>query len=368
MDLQQAPGSGVALEVGQQIDLHQAHLQMRQTATKVYGGLVDRREAERLERLAEGLSQQAPPWAAQYISKAAPVVGVCGAVSQAIGPRIYSFYVCLYRIYKRLPKNAASCLWGFGLCFFGGRYPLSLAVIEAWKLTGGSDVAMHLHTLKETVEEVQKAEARDSTQDANRDGVPDVDQESPRQMAARKVALWLRIADPGEVSEALRGVWSGYLGIIAALQTKFARTTALAHSIGESFRPAAAKILGPSALSLTPVEYRKWVSPGINYFCKFLAAAVAWRLQTTISTFQSGLAGGLLAARSGMALLQSAGYLAQGELGDTLSDEVVGWTLAAGGVYYQLVQGGTPPIIFAPVLWPLGFLESWLKLCVSVHR
>jgi len=95
---------------------------------------------------------------------------------------------------------------------------------------------------------------------------------------------------------------------------------------------------------------------------------VAWRLQSTLSTFQSGLAGGLLAARSGFALLQSANMIAPGELGETMSDEVVGWTLAAGGVYYQLVQGGAAPIVFSLVLWPLGVLESWLKLCITLHR
>lgn len=350
----------------------QANVDGDHSTSKVYGGLVDRREAERIERLAAGLSQQAPPWAAQYLVKAAPVAGVFGALAMSMGPRIFEFYVSLYSIYSRLPKNAASCLWGLTLCFYGGRYPLSLGVLEAFKLTGGSEVAMHLATIKDTMEVVKRASDEDDHKDEDADGTQDVDQIDAKQLARRKLALALRIVDPGELSEALRGLWAGYLGVIAALQTKYARTTALAHSIGESLRPTVAKLVAPSALSVTPPEYRKWVSPTINYLCKIAAAIFAWRLQSILSTFQSGLVGGLLAGRSGLALLASSGVLERkaGDpaAGDGMSDEALGWLLAAGGVYYQLVKGGSPPIIFAPILLPLDMLERWLKLCITVQR
>mmetsp|Transcript_54770 Transcript_54770/g.116955 ORF Transcript_54770/g.116955 Transcript_54770/m.116955 type:complete len:359 (-) Transcript_54770:79-1155(-) len=346
----------------------QIESEMQATSSKVYSGLVDRREARRIERLAEGLSQNAPPWASQYLLKAAPAAGAVGSVVQKVGPGIFEFYTGLYKLFKRLPQNAVSMLWGLSLCFYGGRFPLALSALECFKLTGGSELAMHLTTIKETIETVQEASAADDEEDTDGNGQKDVEELEPKALAQRKLGLALRIIDPGELSEALRGIWAGFVGVIAALQTEYARTTALAHSIGDHCRPIVAKLMAPSCLSVTPPEYHKWVNPGINYFCKFMAVALAWKLQKILSTFQSGVAGGLLAARSSLALMQHYGILKEGELGDGMTEDIVGWGLAASGIYYQLIQGGAAPLFFVPVLWPLGFVERWLQLCVATVR
>lgn len=316
------------------------------------GSLVDRREAERLERLAVTVSEQAaPPWAAQYLARAAPVAGVVGAIVEKVGPAIYEFYKGLYEIYLRLPTNAAACLWGLGLCFYGGKYPLSIAAIEAFRLTGGSDIAVHLVTLKETTLAVQKA----STEC----------QESENKQFLTRV---LSVLDPGELSEAIGALWSGYMGVLATLKLKFARTAALAHSVGDSLRPAAAKVLGPTLLAVTPAEQHRWVGPSLNVFCKLLGLTLAWKLQRSISTFQSGLAGGLIASRSAFTMLQQFEWFGKcfgPSDGDTLVDEAVGWSLAAGGIYYQLVKGGAVPLFLAPIMWPLGILEGCLHWSVA---
>lgn len=321
------------------------------------GTRLDQEEAERLERLALAVSEQAtPPWAAKYLEMVAPAVDSTSQLVEILGPAIYKFYASLYEIYRQMPTKVASLLWGTGICFFGGRYPLSLAAFEAFKLTGGSEVAAAWNTIKANAIAVQRAN------EAER--LPEDAMEDRQALLRRKVHLVLRSIDPKQVSDALGSLWTGYLGLLAALRLKFARTTALAHSIGDAVRPAAAKLVGPSLLAVTPPEHHRWVSPCINISCKFLGLTVAWKLQKCLSTMQCGLTGGLLASRSALALLQERGVQMPAQ--DGLSEEVVGYSLAAAGIYYQWFCKGTAPIFLIPVMWPLGLLESWLQLSSNI--
>merc|ERR1719436_1625213 len=144
-------------------------------------------------------------------------------------------------------------------------------------------MALHFVTLRDNLDAAWRASAEDDRLDGDRDGVADVRQMGSKELFRRKVALVLRSVDPGAVGEAAGGLWSGYLGILAALKLKYARTLALAHSIGDSVRPAASKLFGPSVLSVTPPEYRQWVAPGLNVACKALGMVVAWRLHHIVS-------------------------------------------------------------------------------------
>lgn len=311
--------------------------------------LIDQREAARLEQLAVSVSHQAPPWAALYIKKAAPALGVFGAMAEALGPIMYKFYAALYEIYKKLPTNVVTCLYGLGVCFYGGRYPLTIAAGQAFRLTGGGEMAAALTTIKQNLLAAQRASAEEEA--VSERGVQ------------RKLALAVRAVEPTELTDAVGSLWSGYMGVLAALKLKFARATALAHSLGDSLRPAAAKVLGPTLLSLTPPEHHKWVSPGLNVFCKVLGLTVAWKLQRSLSTFQSALSGGLLAARTGLLILREQ-QIVNVDADQTMADEVVGYSLAAGGIYYQMFLGGSPPMWLFPVLMPLGFVESCLQYSV----
>eukprot|EP00933_Yihiella_yeosuensis_P012797 TRINITY_DN12195_c0_g1_i1.p1 TRINITY_DN12195_c0_g1~~TRINITY_DN12195_c0_g1_i1.p1 ORF type:complete len:247 (+),score=43.38 TRINITY_DN12195_c0_g1_i1:683-1423(+) len=187
---------------------------------------------------------------------------------------------------------------------------------------------------------------------------------------SEKLGLALRTLDPNRVTAAVGGVWTGYMGIVLALKYKFAKIVALAHSMGDSLRPVAAKMIGPTALSLTPPEYRQWICPAINLTCKCLAMAVAMKLQQVISCVQSSVSGGLLASRSFLPYLVSSGVLGgcigNTRLEDTMVDEVLGWGLASAGIYYQLIKGGSVPLLLSPLFWPLKAIESSLQLSVAV--
>merc|ERR1712187_1001889 len=173
------------------------------------------------------------------------------------------------------------------------------------------------------------------------------------------------MGDPEILSNAVGGLWSGYMGMLAVLKFKFAQTVALAHSIGDSLRPAAAKMFAPSLLSVTPKEYQRWINPLLNFACKLFAGFVAWRVQRAISTVQCGMKGGLLATRSLIALLRNAGYYKSPD-DATIVDEVGGYALASCGIYYQLLHGGLPvPFFIKPLFWPIDLTEWWLQWSVT---
>ncbi|CAJ1349797.1 unnamed protein product [Effrenium voratum] len=304
---------------------------------------ITRREQKRMERMAASMiAWQAPPWLAPYLKKFEPAFQVGGHVVSVVGPPVYWFYCGLYRGYKALPKDAAMCLWGCGQCFFGGTYSAFFAASEAFRATGGDQVLLSLRDLKADAAAVLDANCQQEKELGHRTTAPE------------KVKLVLRTVDPEHISVAVGGVWAGCMGIVMALKYKFARTVALAHSLGDNLRPLAAKVFAPSALAVIPPEYRQWVEPAINLSCKVVATGIAWKLQKIISSVQCGVAGGMLAGRSACAyllpLLKAKGLVPGAlSLEDSMVDEVLGWSLAATGIYFQLFCGEPPAK--GPRLW-----------------
>lgn len=329
-----------------------------------YASVFDQKEAARIERMAESLSADAPPFAAPYLKKAAPAIGIFVAGAEVVGPVVFQAGVGIYAIMSRLPTEALTGMWGLGICFYGGRYAAAIAAVEAFAATGGSQTLKCLQDIKDQFVLIMKANAEDNKRDEDKDGIADVDQIESKQLAHRKMALFFKTVDPEVLSQAFGGLWVGYMGVLAVLKFKFAQTVALAHSIGDNLRPVAAKVFGPTIVALTPEDYRKWVSPAINFGCKVAAGYVAWRIQRVISTVQSGVSGGLIAARAGLALLRARRMISFQD-GDTMLDEAAGYSLAAGGVYYQLVKGGPVPFWMSPIFWPMDLVEWWLQWSVT---
>eukprot|EP00927_Polykrikos_kofoidii_P078403 TRINITY_DN7522_c0_g2_i1.p1 TRINITY_DN7522_c0_g2~~TRINITY_DN7522_c0_g2_i1.p1 ORF type:complete len:345 (+),score=53.81 TRINITY_DN7522_c0_g2_i1:89-1123(+) len=331
------------------------------------GASLNKQEAERIERLACGMadSDVTPTWAAQRLKKLAPAIGIAGAFVEFVGPFAWKTGSCVISIYNKLPTNVASTFWGLGICFYGGRFTVSIAAIEAFKATGGDAFMDYVRDLIKQVKLVQEANAIDDKKDEDGDGVADVNQIDTKALARRKMGLVLRTVDPESLQNAVTGILTGYMGVLAVLRLKFAKTVAMAHSIGDSIRPMAGKLLAPTLVSIVPKDYHRWINPMINIACKFTAGYVAWKVQRTISTVQTGVLGGVLAARSALAVLQSKGYW-KTPPEQTIVDEIGGYSLAGCGIYFQLIKGGLPlPFFVEPFFWPLDILEWWLQWSVT---
>jgi len=332
--------------------------------SRQFASPIDRKEAQRIERLALALSTKSPPWLAHYIEQLAPAFGVVGAGVEVVAPVAWKLFQTAWEIYKRLPKRAATCLYGVGICFFGGRYAVSIAAIEAFNATGGGQMIMWMEDLKEEAAKLWDASIKDDEVDADGDGTADVEQASAQDLALRKTKLFLRIADPEKISVAAGGLWAGYMGVLAALKFQFAKTVALAHSVGDAIRPPVSKVCAPLMLHLMPSDYHRWVNPAINFACKSIAMTIAWRIQYVMSTCHAGMKGGLIVSRVLFDVVRERGWMAASE-DETVMDEVVGWSLAGCGIYHQLWLGGDCPFPLNVFMWPLDFLEIWLKWSVT---
>jgi len=331
---------------------------------RVYGSATSQREAERIERMAAALSHQAPPWAAQYLARAAPAIGVIGAGCEAAVPVLVRAGGALHAAYLRLPSTVARGLGGLGVSFFGGRYAVSIAAWEAFRSMGGSQAYMCARDLAEQAQAVWTANAADEEEDEDRNGVADVKELDAGRLATRKMALVLRTVDPETVARAVGGLWTAYVGVLTVLKFQFAKTVALAESIAENLRPAMAKVVGPTLIAVTPQDYHKWISPAVSLVCKLIAGAVAWKVKQLASTVQSGFCGGLIASRALIELMRQHRLVSVRD-DETLLDEVAGWSIGACGIYVQLFKGGPVPSLLSPLLWPLDVLEAILRWNVT---
>jgi len=219
----------------------------------------DKEEEARIERMTVAAAETGytPPWAAQYIRKAAPFIGVLGAGFEVIAPRLFEIGNKAYEGSQKLPQNAVKCAWGLGVCFYGGKYTVTIAAVEAFRVSGGTQMVTNLNAIMDQVKKVRDANSEDDKVDADKNGKPDVEEMDAKALARRKVALALKTVDPDVLSTAIGGFWTGYMGMLAVLKFKFAQTVALAHSIGDSMRPVAAKVLGPTLVAVFPKEYKK---------------------------------------------------------------------------------------------------------------
>merc|ERR1719327_1695691 len=116
-----------------------------------------------------------------------------------------------------------------------------------------------LQYVRSALLELKQANVADDKEDKDHDGIADVKQIDRQQLVQRKAGLFFRTVDPQGFQDAIGGLWTGYMGVLAVLKFQFAKTTALALSLGDNARPLAAKLFAPTMLSLTPVEYHHWV-------------------------------------------------------------------------------------------------------------
>eukprot|EP00450_Noctiluca_scintillans_P036910 CAMPEP_0194546068 /NCGR_PEP_ID=MMETSP0253-20130528/90117_1 /TAXON_ID=2966 /ORGANISM="Noctiluca scintillans" /LENGTH=358 /DNA_ID=CAMNT_0039393127 /DNA_START=54 /DNA_END=1130 /DNA_ORIENTATION=- len=322
-------------------------------------------EAERIERMTLAVAEQGPPWATPIVRGAAPFVGIVGVGAEVLFPYLVGLGHCTYRIYLRLPHNAVTCIWGLGKCFFGGRFAVTIAAIEAFHGVGADESVLALQEIGSQLNMVRVANVADDKEDLDNDGIPDVQQIGAKQLAERKGLLVLRTVDAEKLSKALGGLWLGYVGVMVTLKVQFAQTVALAQSIASCVRPTLAKIAGPPLVTVIPKEYHQWISPCVKMASKIVASIIAWKVQLMISTFQSGLTGGVGASQSLFRLLGQQHRFFKFNPDSFFPAEILGWLLAGSGIYVQLFKGGVVPEILSPFFWPIDIFERVLQWNVT---
>tara|TARA_B110000305_G_C19283541_1_gene560530 strand:- start:24 stop:608 length:585 start_codon:yes stop_codon:yes gene_type:complete len=186
----------------------------------------------------------------------------------------------------------------------------------------------------------------------------------PKALVKRKMNLAFRVCDPQKFEVAVGGIYQGFIGVIATLKFKYARTVALGVSIGSALRKPVSIWATPVLAKVVATEHHKWIPYGINYACKLVAVSIAWYVQSIISSVQCAIRGGLLFSRGILRFLNKKGVIKLDE-DETYLDEILGWTFAFFGASFQIFRGFSLPFPLNILLIPFRILEAWLQWIVT---
>mmetsp|Transcript_16228 Transcript_16228/g.33343 ORF Transcript_16228/g.33343 Transcript_16228/m.33343 type:complete len:399 (+) Transcript_16228:44-1240(+) len=336
------------------------------TPPSTTGSIEFRKEALRIEKLLEGLSnnENAPTWLKGAVEKLGPLVIQIMILAKKSTPYIILMYEKWQWCESNLPVELLVIFWGLTLCFFGGTFSLSLCAYEAFKISGWDTSRAAIIDLNEELQRYRRASVEDDKRDDDGDGIADVDQIGQGELVKRKVMLALKVSDPNKVNDAIGGITQGVVGVVATLKFKHARTVALGVSIGNYLRRPAGMYLAPHIATLVPPAHRKWVPHVINYACKVVAVSIAWTVSSVVSAVQCGVRGGLMAARAGLKYLKKR-KIVDIDDEDTYLDEVVGWSLAFVGAGFQIWNGFGLPFPLNVIMLPARLLEGYLRWIVT---
>eukprot|EP00798_Chlamydomonas_sp_ICE-L_P023163 gene23163-30371_t len=241
----------------------------------------------------------------------------------------------LLQVWKKLepyhPEAFLPGVFGLFLVFFGGQFPLIVAAIEAFRLTGWETTKASLITLWESYKLAKAASDKDDLIDDDKDGIPDVQQIGKRALATRKLQVFAKSTDPDKLQAGIQGL----LGVVTTLKLQFAQSITLGVSLADIFEQASnsvikpalvvvtpkedqkwldmtiryfilesilkhfpswrycllRSVIKPALVVVTPKEYQKWLDMTIRYFCRSFAVSVVWWLQRIMSAFHSAIRG-----------------------------------------------------------------------------
>ena len=217
--------------------------------------------------------------------------------------------------------------------------------------------------------------------DANKDGIPDLDQKEGAELAQHLTWVALRsVTDPSRLQTAIGSLWMSYIAVLATLRLEFARTTAFALGIVEMVKFPVVRFTSPLLMTvlgkeLGPEGSKVWAVTFVESSLTLVAVIFAWYLQMIISAFYSGLRGGRMFADALCAILIEWGWMAR--LPDflvpkpfdpetTYLDEILGYSLAAVGFGFQFFSGFTLPFPLNIIFLPLSLIEWFLRIQISM--
>jgi hypothetical protein len=333
----------------------------------------------RIEKYLDAVASTADTWSPQCASclrSFKPIVICAIRLILLVAPVYKWLYLKAYQIVSVLPTNVMQMVFGAALCFFGGTFVASISAIEAFRTMGGEQTLKDLKYIFSQMSIVSEASAEDDKVDADHDGIADVDQMTASQLAEHKMKLaMLSVDEPDKLQAAVGSFWAACLAVLATLRLQFAQTTALALGIADICLFPVLRLLAPLLAWALGKNLKHWVEPIITGSLKLIAIVCAWFLQAIVSAFYSGLRGGKMFAEGAFGLLAEHGILKKFpdslvpdkepfNPDTTYVDEIIGYPLAAGGFYFQIVHGFELPFPLNVIFLPLTIIEWGLEILI----
>lgn len=320
-------------------------------------------ERARYAAMIVALADKAPEKLRPYIEQAAPHVATAIVLAQQTFPYVVKVIRAMQDLLSRLPEEALVSFFGFCACFFGGVFPATIAAVEAWQLCGGREALQHVKQLWKEAEKVKEAHREDGQRDENNDGVLDVRQMDPKALLWRKWIVTMKAMNPSNINDSVVGLYTGWVGMLAVLKIRFAKTVTLGDAIGSRLYGMVSHT--ESALkSAWPEEIQQWLPVIVRWTCKLAAISTAWWLSRITSAFHSSMRGGFVCAESLIKLLKKR----QGvdvEAYGTYAGDTVGWAIATLGLLFQFTFRFGVPFPLSMFTWPLSIIEALIIWSVS---
>lgn len=297
---------------------------------------------------------------------AAPSVVALMKVLDRLSPLFIKLWEGAAKIWKRVEPykhDWAPIVLGLLLIFFGGSLPLTIAAIEAFRLTGWDKTKASVMILYQQYEIARAASKKDDQVDDNHDGIADVLQIDSKELITRKVKLFFKVADPAKLQEGANGVMSGFAAVVAVLKLQFAQTIALGASLGDMFTRGANKVLRPTLEHLLPADMHKWIPMVLSYLCRAAAITIAWWCQRVISALHSAMRGSDYLLSGIFGLLERYNVKIPFEVSP--NHPSISLAVGIAATYYQAGNWFGLPFPFNILLLPLRVVEFLLAWIVT---
>jgi hypothetical protein len=307
------------------------------------------------------------------------VISIVTSTGQMLIPPAVQFVRSIVALYQWLPTDMIVAQIGLVYCFAGGYYPTLFAAIQAARHCGWEIMCQAILDL--TDEAVAAIDALNVAEE-------NLDQEEPktaRQVILEKTRIVLITVDPMKINQATAALYTTWMGVSAVLEREFARTIALAVSIGGYVTPIAKFVLGRPLYFVIPSDYHRWVPVLVGWSCKGIAMSIAWKIQRVLTAYTSAVTGGLMFTRACSRMLYRRGIrlfglispldqpAAAGPTGSVRPseninvysplEEIFGIMIAGFGLYSQIGHGFAfrVPFPLSLVTWPFGLAERWIQ-------
>lgn len=327
----------------------------------------------RLERLLESAAEMAEsstPLLAQALRFLAPVAAPLGDWALVIGRGYITAFTWLYSMCSKTPYELQAAT-GLVLCFFGGTFVALFAAVEAFRKMGFQRLQVEVQYIIDQAALVEAASAADDLKDENADGIADVDQMDARQLLRQKLHVaMMSIEDPQRLEAAVSSLWAACLGALATLKLQFAQTVAYALAFAEMLKLPALRLLAPALSSLLGKELQHWVETILEVLLKAVLILTVWLVAKAQGAVYACLRGGTMFGVAFLKILEERGVLRRlcnkpFDPESSYLDEILGFSMAALGFYWQLSSSFLVPWPMSWLLWPLTALETFLELQIS---
>lgn len=182
-------------------------------------------------------------------------------------------------------------------------------------------------------------------------------------MVLNQAYLLLSSIDPTALSEAIVGLNSGLLAVLATLKMQFAKTITLGNALSTSLEPLAQSLAPYLAPCLGKMAH--WSPSIIRWSTKLLAISIAWKMRRVFAAYHSSLRGGQAFVRYFLRYLITVKLIPASWASYVNCFAVLGYAVALGGLWFQLTSLHGLPFPLNWLLFPCVCLENALLWVVS---